>query len=470
MIFHRGILNTHSGEVLFLFRLVDLLVVLVVGIGSYFLINGALPSGPTEKVFLLFAVLGFAIFAEWLGVYASGRGRRLTSELMRVILIGLLTFTLAYLLRYILAENDPRITANIHHWLGYWFTGLLVIQVGLRYALRKSLGLIRARGFNLRHIVLAGVSQSTEKIARAVSKHPELGINIQGYFDDRVAARDEMPDNCSRLGPVSSLAGYVASNNIDQVWLSYSSKGEEQSRIVVDKLRHSTADIRYILDTSNLMDGEASLTEFGGLPLLDIDVSPLEGFGKFIKAIEDRVLSALALLALSPLLAIIAIGVKLSSPGPVFFRQERISLNSRPFNMYKFRSMPIDVEKSTGPKWASKGENRATPFGAFLRKTSLDELPQFFNVLRGDMSIIGPRPERPVFVEQYKNEIPAYMKKHMMKAGITGWAQVNGLRGDTDLAERIKYDIYYIKNWSLMFDIDIGIRTIFKGFINKNAY
>ncbi len=474
MIFRKGILNTHSGEVLFLFRLVDLLVVLAVGIGSYYLVNNNLPSGPSEKVFLLFAVLGFAIFSEWLGVYSSGRGRRITSELIRVALIGLLTFSLTYMLRYIL--EGAGVITHLHNWLAFWFVGLLAAQVGLRFALRKFLGVIRARGFNLRHVVLAGNSPSSEKIAQAVSEHPEFGIDIKGYFDDRVNVRDGKLSNYPRLGPISNITEYAKTTDLDQVWLAYPAKGEERSKLVVNELRHLTVDIRYILDTSSLMnesdqfDTEATLTEFGGLPLLDIEVSPLEGFGMYIKTIEDKILSTLALLALAPLLAFIAIGVKLSSPGPVFFRQERISWNNKPFTMYKFRSMPVDVEKNTGPKWASKGENRATPFGAFLRKTSLDELPQFFNVLRGDMSIVGPRPERPVFVDHYKEEVPAYMKKHMMKAGITGWAQVNGLRGDTDIEERIKYDIYYIKHWSLMFDIDIGIRTIFKGFINKNAY
>jgi len=474
VIFRKGILNTHSGEVLFLFRLVDLMVVLTVGIVSYYIVNGALPSSPQEKIFILFAILGFAIFSEWLGVYASGRGRRITSELMRVALIGILTFSLAYLLRYFL-EGTGKIT-NLYGWLGFWFSGLLAAQVGFRFALRKVLGTLRARGFNLRHVVLAGNSASSTKIAQAVAEHPEFGINIKGYFDDRVIVRGGMPSDYLRLGPISEITEYAKTHVLDQVWLAYPAKGEERSKLVVNELRHLTVDIRYILDTSGLMDGrnqfdsEATLTEFGGLPLLDIEVSPLEGFGKYIKTIEDKILSTLALLALAPILAIIAIGVKLSSPGPVFFRQERISWNNKPFTMFKFRSMPVDVEKDSGPKWASKGENRATPFGSFLRKTSLDELPQFFNVLRGDMSIVGPRPERPVFVEHYKEEVPAYMKKHMMKAGITGWAQVNGLRGDTDIEERIKYDIYYIRHWSLMFDIDIGIRTIFKGFINKNAY
>ncbi|HEY0334200.1 MAG TPA: exopolysaccharide biosynthesis polyprenyl glycosylphosphotransferase, partial [Stenotrophomonas sp.] len=183
-----------------------------------------------------------------------------------------------------------------------------------------------------------------------------------------------------------------------------------------------------------------------------------------------RFLAGLILMAISPLMLVLAAAVKLSSPGPVFYRQERMSWNNKTFWMLKFRSMPVDAEQGTGAVWAKAGECRATRVGAFLRKTSLDELPQFLNVLKGDMSIVGPRPERPVFVHKFKQEIPAYMKKHMVKAGITGWAQVNGWRGSTDLCKRIECDLFYIENWSLWFDIKIVFLTLFKGFVHRNAY
>jgi putative colanic acid biosynthesis UDP-glucose lipid carrier transferase len=239
---------------------------------------------------------------------------------------------------------------------------------------------------------------------------------------------------------------------------------------VLNLLQESTVDIRYLMDANYFTGSAAYFTDFAGLPLLDIEVTPLQGLGYYYKVLEDKIVATLALVLLSPLFAAIAIGVKLSSPGPVFYRQERISWNNRRFVMLKFRTMPVGAEDNTGPTWATKGEGRATRFGAFLRKTSLDELPQFINVLKGDMSVVGPRPERPCFVEQFKDKIPAYMKKHMMKAGITGWAQVNGLRGDTDLEERIQHDLFYIRNWSLMFDLTIAIQTFVNGFINKNAY
>jgi putative colanic acid biosynthesis UDP-glucose lipid carrier transferase len=196
----------------------------------------------------------------------------------------------------------------------------------------------------------------------------------------------------------------------------------------------------------------------------------LHGFNRYIKEIVDRLFAFILLFLISPLLLLIAIGVKLSSPGPVFYRQERVGWNNRSFTMLKFRSMPTDAEAGTGAVWARPGEKRATRFGGFLRKTSLDELPQLLNVLKGDMSLVGPRPERPDFVEVFKDQVPNYMKKHMVKAGITGWAQVNGWRGDTDLNRRIEHDLYYIQHWSVWFDLEIALRTVLTGFINKNAY
>ena len=208
--------------------------------------------------------------------------------------------------------------------------------------------------------------------------------------------------------------------------------------------------------------------EIAGLPILNLSVTPMTGVNKLIKAIEDKCFALLILLLISPLLLVVSIVIKLSSSGPIFYRQERVGWNGKTFSILKFRSMPVSNEEQ-GIEWGTKGK-QTTRFGSFIRKTSIDELPQFFNVLKGDMSIVGPRPERTVFVEQLKDEIPGYMKKHLVKAGITGWAQVNGWRGDTDLNKRIEYDLYYIENWSLWFDIKVIIMTLYKGFINKNAY
>ncbi|OAD21453.1 Undecaprenyl-phosphate glucose phosphotransferase, partial [Candidatus Thiomargarita nelsonii] len=239
----------------------------------------------------------------------------------------------------------------------------------------------------------------------------------------------------------------------------------EQSQLetILHKLRLELVTLRFVANLLSFRLINASITNKYALPVITISESPMrQGINRVLKAIEDRLLASLILLLISPLMLVIAIGVKLSSPGPVFFRQERVGWNGEPFMMLKFRSMPVNVEKESGPVWAKKDENRATCFGHFLRKTSLDELPQFWNVLKGDMSIVGPRPERPVFVEQFKHEIPDYMQKHLVKGGITGWAQVNGWRGDTDLRQRIEHDIFYIENWSVRFDLQIIVMTIFK--------
>jgi putative colanic acid biosynthesis UDP-glucose lipid carrier transferase len=204
--------------------------------------------------------------------------------------------------------------------------------------------------------------------------------------------------------------------------------------------------------------------------VINLSASPIVGLKRLLKAAEDYVLATVLLVLASPLLLAIATAVKLTSPGPVLYRQVRLTRDGRPFQMLKFRSMPVRAEADSGPVWAKPGEQRATAVGAFLRRTSLDELPQLFNVLAGHMSIVGPRPERPVFVERFKHEVPGYMRKHLVKAGITGWAQVNGWRGDTGLAERIEHDLYYIENWSLWLDLKIILLTPLKGLVHQNAY
>ena len=238
---------------------------------------------------------------------------------------------------------------------------------------------------------------------------------------------------------------------------------------MVELQRHSVQ-VRFVPDIFNFTLLHHSFTEIAGLPVINLTDSPLEGRNLALKNIEDFLLSALILLATSPLLLVIALGVKLTSPGPVFYRQERVTWNGGRFRMFKFRTMAVDAEAESGPVWARPGQRRATRFGAFLRRWSLDELPQLINVLRGEMSIVGPRPERPEFVERFKHEIPRYMQKHLVKAGITGWAQVNDLRGHTDLERRIEYDLYYIENWSVWFDLRIMALTIVHVMRARNAY
>jgi Undecaprenyl-phosphate glucose phosphotransferase len=239
---------------------------------------------------------------------------------------------------------------------------------------------------------------------------------------------------------------------------------------LLDSLADETLDVRIVPDVLRHVTLSCDIEDFNGLPIVRLNDSPLVGWGALTKRVTDVVLSATALVVLSPLLGLLAALVKLTSPGPVLFVQERMGLDGRSFPMLKFRSMRSDAESTSGPVWAQAADNRRTAFGTLLRKTSLDELPQLYNVLRGDMALVGPRPERPVFVSQFRNQIPHYMLRHKVKAGITGWAQVNGWRGNTSLDRRIECDLFYIRNWSYALDLKILAMTLWKGFVNENAY
>jgi putative colanic acid biosynthesis UDP-glucose lipid carrier transferase len=334
------------------------------------------------------------------------------------------------------------------------------------------LRLMRSHGWNERRIIIIGAGELGVKLAETVQQAMWTGFRVIAFFDD---AADQKPSQIAGI-PVlqtpSDLGVYVVEEKklIDELWLALPLRAENRVKEILYQLRHDTMTTRFVLDIFGMNLLNHSVTELAGFPILNIRRTPMAGINRLIKAIEDRVLASLILLLISPLLVVIALIIKLTSKGPVFYRQKRVSWNGKEFDMLKFRSMPVDAESSTGPVWAKQGEARATKVGALLRKTSLDELPQFINVLMGDMSIVGPRPERRVFVEEFKDIIPGYMQKHLVKAGITGWAQVNGWRGNTSLEKRIEYDLYYIENWSLAFDLKIIFQTFFQGFINKNAY
>jgi len=354
-------------------------------------------------------------------------------------------------------------------WIGIWATLGWVILVISRILLRVSLRWLRSHGFNQRHIVIVGSNSLGEEVVRRLVNSPWMGLQVAIFF----CTEAHIPQMKAYRVPVvvgtENIAEYVESKGIDQVWIALPFKDEDKVKSLLHDLRHSTVDIRYVPDLFGFRMMNYSVSEVAGLPVMDISVSPMDGINRIYKALEDRLLALLILLLISPLMVFLAIGVKLSSPGSVFYRQERVGWNGKTFMMFKFRSMPENVE-GAGVQWGGAKHKHVTPFGAFIRKTSLDELPQFINVLKGDMSIVGPRPERPMFVEKFKDEIPDYMKKHLVKAGITGWAQINGWRGDTDLTKRIEHDLYYIENWSVWFDLRIILLTVFKGFINKNAY
>jgi len=397
-------------------------------------------------------------------LYDSWRGRGLLAEFGKVLVK--MTVIFAALLAYTTAIQVTDELSRL--WLGLWFALTLTGAAILRMCIRGVAGWIRAKGADLRSAVIVGGGPDSQHIVSSLNSATWAGIDVRGWFSTP-SDRGGAPE-VARLGELEGLGAYVEAHHIDQVWIALPMRDEDNIARALNQLQHSTADIKFVPDMFGIHLLNHSVEQVAGLPVINLQQTPLQGGARLIKALEDRILAGLILLAISPVMAAIAIAVKLSSPGPIFYRQERMSWNNKTFWMLKFRSMPVDAEGASGAVWAKAGENRATRVGSFLRKTSLDELPQFINVLLGDMSIVGPRPERPVFVHQFKHEIPSYMKKHMVKAGITGWAQVNGWRGSTDLHKRIECDIFYIENWSLSFDLKIILLTIFKGFINKNAY
>lgn len=383
-------------------------------------------------------------------VYRSWRGAQMPAMLAGVAArwAGLVGLLLLWLFVFKASQDFSRI------WFVLWATAAMLLLWLERLVIYLFLRALRRRGFNLRHVALVGSGPAAENLKRRLASAGWSGYNI-------AVAIPEATDAIA-LGRLSEV-------ELDEVWLALPLSNEAAIKDALHALRHSTASIRFVPDLFTLRLINHGVSDVLGVTMFDLSTSPMTGVNQLVKWLEDKVLSLLILLLISPLMILLALGVKLTSPGPVFYRQERVGLNNKPFHMLKFRSMPVDTEK-TGVQWGGSAAKATTRFGQFIRKTSLDELPQFLNVLKGDMSIVGPRPERPMFVEQFKEEIPDYMKKHLVKAGITGWAQVHGWRGDTDLKTRIEYDLYYIENWSLWLDLKIIVMTVFKGFVNKNAY
>jgi len=342
-----------------------------------------------------------------------------------------------------------------------------------RILFRELLRFIRKRGYNLRHALIVGTGRLGLDVTDRVHKHPELGIKIRGFLSEERTQVGNTLEGFQVLDTFENIRSVVSKQKIDMVLITLPLNAHERLKRILDDIGDEMVSIMVIPDLiefATLATLRGSTGEFEGMPIISLRDTPLYGWNIVVKRVTDFVLSITILLAISPLMLVISFLVKATSRGPVFYSQERMGLDGKIFNMLKYRTMEIEAEKETGPVWAAKDDSRRTSIGTFLRKTSLDELPQFFNVLKGDMSVVGPRPEREFFIQQFRNKIPKYMLRHKMKAGITGWAQVNGWRGNTSLEKRIEYDLYYIENWSLRFDIEIMWLTIWRGLVNKHAY
>ncbi|TGN99768.1 hypothetical protein PN36_33610 [Candidatus Thiomargarita nelsonii] len=448
-----------------LLKLVDILSITISGIIAYianFGFDGWAIATYYHLAIILGVLLSLIIF-PWFSLDMRYR-ETIFPSFPKLMIAWLTVIAVLILIAFTLKISVDFSRVWIVNWTVLGGVMLFVMRViahhSLYYFLTK-----RARHLN-KIVVIGAQALGQQLVQNLKASEPYVSVKVVAFFD----VEDKTVENIPVKRNIEALPSFVEENEIDEVWVTPHSIEQSQLETILHQLRLELVTLRFVANLLSFRLINASISNRYALPVITITESPMrQGINRVLKAIEDRVLASLILLLISPLMLVIAIGVKLSSPGPVFFRQERVGWNGEPFMMLKFRSMPVNVEKESGPVWAKKGESRATGFGGFMRKTSLDELPQFWNVLKGDMSIVGPRPERPFFVDQFKHEIPDYMQKHLVKGGITGWAQVNGWRGNTDLHQRIEYDIFYIENWSVRFDIQIITMTVFKGFFDENA-
>lgn len=398
-------------------------------------------------------------------MYSSRRVSGRKKELLSIIWANTLGVLAFIIVLYFLHQ------LHISRAVLFIFWGVdIFLETFVRNVIRYLLRFFRKKGFNLKYVLLVGYSKSAEAYINRIRLNPQWGYVVRGILDNRVEAGTVFK-GIKVLGRIDNLEVILPENKLDEIAITLSLDEYEELEKVVDLCEKSGVHTKFIPDYNSFIPSQAYMEDLQGLPVINIRHVPLSNtFNMLSKRIVDVIGAIVLIIFFSPVMLISAIAVKVTSPGPIIFKQERVGLHNKSFMMYKFRTMRMqtDVEENKG--WTTKDDPRVTRVGRILRKTSMDELPQLFNILVGDMSIVGPRPERPQFVEKFKEEIPRYMIKHQVRPGLTGWAQVNGLRGDTSIDERVHYDIYYIENWTMTFDFKIMLMTAFIGLINENAY
>jgi putative colanic acid biosynthesis UDP-glucose lipid carrier transferase len=468
----KGLLKEHFQALSMLLRGLDVIAIITAGLAAYFYKFGSLYLSLQYLAALgIAAVLTLLVFSLF-RVYGSVRTlnfRQYVGNLAQAIFSVLLLLAgSAFLTKT--GEDFSR------SWFILWAVFTFMLLILFRCSLLLFLRLMRSHGWNERSVIIVGAGKLGSRLVETLQQAQWTGFRIVKIFDDCASEKpisikgilvEPTPKDISRYLNIEKKA-------IDEIWLALPLDAEKRVKELLYQLRHHTVAIRFVLDIFGLDLLNHSITDLAGFPTLNLNASPRVGTNRLIKALEDRVLAALILILISPLLLLIAIGVKCSSKGPIFFSQLRHGWDGQIIKIYKFRTMVEHPEATGKLSQATINDTRITPFGRFLRRTSLDELPQFINVLQGRMSIVGPRPHAISHNEFYKDSIKAYMQRHKVKPGITGWAQVHGWRGETDLLEkmekRIEYDLYYIENWSLILDLKIIFLTLVRGLINKNAY
>lgn len=455
-----------SSEIVY--RISDILIILsTLFIGApytnFYNVEGYLIAG-------LSAVVIFGLVGRFTDIYTSWSGRPLKDEALRVILAWILTLATLIFVAFLSKTSELFSRVVLVFWLV--ITPLLLILA--RFILRQIFAHLRRLGVNNRKVAIVGMTQNGLHFARDLESKPEFGYHVVGFYDDRTErVHKEVLNHYSHLGNFDDMIASARNGEWDQIYIALPVEARQRMLRLLDELSDSATPIRLLPDyfTTNLL--HSKFIEIADNPVLCIYDSPFSADHVFIKRLEDLLIGTAILTLISPILLIIAAAVKFTSKGPVLFKQTRYGLKGEKIRVWKFRSMTVCEDDDTVTQ-ATRGDSRYTKIGEFLRKTSLDELPQFFNVLQGTMSIVGPRPHAVSHNEQYRTIIPGYMLRHMVKPGITGWAQINGWRGETNtiykMRKRIEFDLEYMREWSLWLDIKIIFLTVFRGFTDKNAY
>lgn len=407
----------------------------------------------------------YIVLYYFFNMYKPKRTLRNRYEIFNILKANVVGVVLLIVILYMIDESDISRTM-----LFRFFAINIVLTTLFRSLVRYFLHFFRQKGYNLKHMLLLGYSRAAEEYINRINVNPQWGYVVCGILDDNVPA-GTLYKGVKVLGRIDNIYEILPENKLDEIAITLSLKDYDRLEEMVEACEKSGVHTKFIPDYNSLVPSQPYTEDLMGLPVINIRYVPLTNtLNAFAKRIVDIIGSLVGIIIISPILLIIAILVKCTSKGPVIFKQERVGLHNKSFNMYKFRTMELQKDSEEKKAWTVKDDPRVTRVGKILRKTSLDELPQLFNILIGQMSLVGPRPERPHFVEKFKEEIPRYMVKHQVRPGLTGWAQINGYRGDTSIRKRVEYDIYYIENWTMSLDIKIMFLTIFKGFINKNAY
>lgn len=425
---------------------------------------GALDMG-TYFSFLYFVVPEYIILYYFFNLYAPKRATRRKYEFEGIIKANTVGIVIFIVFLYLIKQQYFS-----RFMMGAFFVINILFTVVYRTLIRNMLLYFRKKGYNLKYMLLIGYSRAAEEYITRINANPQWGYVVRGILDDRIPS-GTLYKGVKVVGRIENIKYILPENNLDEIAITLALKDYDHLEAIVDLCEKSGVHTKFIPDYNSLVPSHPYTEDLMGLPVINIRYVPLTNTLNWVaKRAIDIIGSFLGIVLLSPIMLFAAIAVKCSSPGPVIFKQERVGLHNKPFHMYKFRTMEMQKQTAEEQAWTVRDDPRVTKVGRFLRRTSLDELPQLFNILMGEMSLVGPRPERPQFVEKFKEEIPRYMIKHQVRPGLTGWAQINGYRGDTSIRKRIEYDLFYIENWTMSMDFKIMFLTLFKGFINKNAY